>query len=98
LLAGVAFNGMQSFVYAIGAHSYPTYVRGAGVGSAQTISRIGGVLGGLAAGAFFGLRPQPPVSNFFYAVAMLDIVLVLSYFMLRTHIPPNPEHLRGTQQ
>jgi len=30
LLAGVAFNGMQSFVYAIGAHSYPTYVRAPG--------------------------------------------------------------------
>ena len=96
LLAGVAFNGMQSFVYAIGAHSYPTYVRGAGVGSAQTISRIGGVLGGLAAGAFFGLRPQPPVSDFFYAVGALDIVLVLSYYLLRTHIPPNREHLKGT--
>ena len=98
LLAGVAFNGMQSFVYAIGAHSYPTYVRGAGVGSAQTISRIGGVIGGLAAGAFFGLRPQPPVSTFFYAVGTMDIVLVLSYYLLRTHIPPNPDHLRGTRQ
>jgi len=97
LLAGVAFNGMQSFVYAIGAHSYPTYVRGAGVGSAQTISRIGGVLGGLAAGAFFGLRPQPPVSTFFYAVGTMDIVLVLSYYLLRTHIPPNPDHLKGTR-
>jgi AAHS family 4-hydroxybenzoate transporter-like MFS transporter len=97
LMAGLAFNGMQSFVYAIGAHSYPTYVRGAGVGSAQTISRIGGVLGGLAAGAFFGLRPQPPVSNFFYAVAILDIALVLAYFALRTHIPPNHQHLKGTQ-
>jgi len=95
LMAGLAFNGMQSFVYAIGAHSYPTYVRGAGVGSAQTISRIGGVLGGLAAGAFFGLRPQPPVSNFFYAVATLDIVLVLAYFTLRTHIPPNRQHPKG---
>ncbi len=30
LAAGAAFNGMQSFVYAVGAHSYPTYVRGAG--------------------------------------------------------------------
>jgi AAHS family 4-hydroxybenzoate transporter-like MFS transporter len=68
------------------------------VGSAQTISRIGGVLGGLAAGAFFGLRPQPPVSTFFYAVGTMDIVLVLSYYLLRTHIPPNPDHLRGTRQ
>ncbi len=60
LAAGAAFNGMQSFLYAVGAHSYPTYVRAAGVGCAQTISRIGGVLGGLAAGAFFGLQPAAP--------------------------------------
>jgi MFS transporter, AAHS family, 4-hydroxybenzoate transporter len=54
LAAGAAFSGMQCFLYAVGAHSYPTYVRGAGVGCAQTISRIGGVLGGLAAGAGSG--------------------------------------------
>ena len=80
---------MQSFLYAVGAHSYPTYVRGAGVGCAQTISRIGGVLGGLAAGAFFGLHPQPPLSRFFYALAALVIMVAVSFFLLRTHIAPN---------
>ncbi len=89
LTAGAAFSGMQSFLYAVGAHSYATYVRGAGVGCAQTVSRIGGLLGGLAAGAFFGLQPQPPVSLFFYAVGTLTIVVAGSFFLLRTHIPPN---------
>ncbi len=92
LAAGAAFSGMQSFLYAVGAHSYPTYVRAAGVGSAQTISRIGGVLGGLAAGAFFGLRPQPPLSSFFYALGILVILVAVSFFLLRTHIPPNREY------
>jgi MFS transporter, AAHS family, 4-hydroxybenzoate transporter len=88
LAAGAAFSGMQSFLYAVGAHSYPTYVRGAGVGSAQTISRIGGVLGGFAAGAFFGLHPQPPLSRFFYALGALVIMVAVSFFFLRTHIEP----------
>jgi MFS transporter, AAHS family, 4-hydroxybenzoate transporter len=91
LAAGAAFSGMQSFLYAVGAHSYPTYVRGAGVGSAQTVSRIGGVLGGLAAGAFFGLHPQPPLSSFFYALGCLVIMVAVSFFLLRTHIAPNPK-------
>src|SRR5580658_4754238 len=88
LAAGAAFSGMQSFLYAVGAHSYPTYVRGAGVGTAQTISRIGGVLGGFAAGAFFGLRPQPPLSTFFYALGALVIMVAVSFYFLRTHIEP----------
>jgi MFS transporter, AAHS family, 4-hydroxybenzoate transporter len=89
LAAGAAFSGMQSFLYAVGAHSYPTYVRAAGVGCAQSISRIGGVLGGLAAGAFFGLQPQPPLSRFFYALGTLVIMVPVSFFLLRTHIEPN---------
>jgi MFS transporter, AAHS family, 4-hydroxybenzoate transporter len=89
LAAGAAFSGMQSFLYAVGAHSYPTYVRAAGVGCAQSISRIGGVLGGLAAGAFFGLQPQPPLSTFFYALGTLMIMVVVSFFLLRTHVAPN---------
>jgi AAHS family 4-hydroxybenzoate transporter-like MFS transporter len=89
LAAGAAFSGMQSFLYAVGAHSYPTYIRAAGVGCAQSISRIGGVLGGLAAGAFFGLKPQPPLSAFFYVLGSLVIMVAVSFFLLRTHIAPN---------
>jgi MFS transporter, AAHS family, 4-hydroxybenzoate transporter len=92
LAAGAAFSGMQSFLYAVGAHSYPTYVRAAAVGCAQSISRIGGVLGGLAAGAFFGLHPQPPLSTFFYALGILVIMVAVSFFLLRTHIAPNRSH------
>jgi AAHS family 4-hydroxybenzoate transporter-like MFS transporter len=89
LAAGSAFSGMQAFLYAVGAHSYPTYVRAAAVGCAQSISRIGGVLGGLAAGAFFGLKPQPALSTFFYALATVVIMVAVSFFLLRTHIAPN---------
>jgi MFS transporter, AAHS family, 4-hydroxybenzoate transporter len=89
LAAGAACSGMQSFLYAVGANSYPTYVRGAGVGCAQTVSRIGGVLGGLAAGAFFRLHPQPPLSRLFYALGALSSMVAMSFFLLRKHIAPN---------
>jgi AAHS family 4-hydroxybenzoate transporter-like MFS transporter len=89
LIAGTSLNGMQSFLYTVGAHSYPTYLRAAGVGCSQTVSRIGGVLSTVFAGAFFALDPRPPVSYFFYAVAIGILVVVVSFFSLRTHVPAN---------
>ncbi|HEY1725150.1 MAG TPA: MFS transporter [Steroidobacteraceae bacterium] len=97
VVAGAALSGMQSFVYAVGANSYATYVRGAGVGCAQTISRVGGILGGFAAAAFFALRPQPPVGVFFYAVATLGVAVAVSYGLLRTHIRANSSEPGGAQ-
>jgi MFS transporter, AAHS family, 4-hydroxybenzoate transporter len=85
-VAGMALNGMQCFLYAVGAHSYPTYIRASGVGCAQTVSRIGGVLSSVVGGAFFAVKPQPPVSYFFYVVGAAILVVVISFFSLRTHI------------
>jgi AAHS family 4-hydroxybenzoate transporter-like MFS transporter len=85
-VAGMALNGMQSFLYTVGAHSYPTYIRASGVGCAQTVSRIGGVLSSVVGGSFFAMKPQPPVSYFFYTVAICILVVVVSFFSLRTHI------------
>jgi MFS transporter, AAHS family, 4-hydroxybenzoate transporter len=84
--AGMAANGMQAFLYAVGAHSYPTYIRASGVGTAQTVSRIGGIISGLAGGAYLAMTPRPPVSFFFYVIAGAGIVVVISFFSLRTHI------------
>ena len=92
-MAGVAVNGMQSFLYTVGAHSYPTYIRATGVGCAQTVSRIGGFLGTVAGGSFFALKPQPPVSYFFFGVAIAIVLVVISFYSLRTHIPGNKARL-----
>jgi MFS transporter, AAHS family, 4-hydroxybenzoate transporter len=85
-VAGMALNGMQCFLYVVGAHSYPTYIRASGVGCAQTVSRIGGVLSSVVGGAYFVMRPLPPVSDFFYVVGAVVLVVVASYFSMRTHI------------
>ncbi len=85
-IAGVALNGMQCFLYVVSAHSYPTYVRASGVGCAQTVSRIGGVLSSVVGGAYFEIKPLPPVGDFFYVVGAVVLVVVVSFFSLRTHI------------
>ena len=85
-VAGMACNGMQAFIYAVGAHSYPTYIRASGVGVAQTVSRIGGVLSSVIGLAYLAIKPQPPVSYFFFAVAACIAVVAISFFSLRTHI------------
>jgi AAHS family 4-hydroxybenzoate transporter-like MFS transporter len=89
LLAGASVNGMQAFMYAVSAHSYPTEVRGSAVGVAQTVSRLGAVLAPTAAGIYFGLEPLPGPSTFFLFMAGVMCLTVLSFFLIPTHIPRN---------
>jgi AAHS family 4-hydroxybenzoate transporter-like MFS transporter len=86
VLAGTALNGMQSFLYTVGANSYPTYVRAAGIGCAQTVSRIGGVLSSVLGGTYFAMQPVPSPSYFFYVLAGVILVVVVSFSSMRTHI------------
>jgi AAHS family 4-hydroxybenzoate transporter-like MFS transporter len=83
-VAGMALNGMQVFLYAVGAHSYPTYIRASGVGVAQGISRIGGVLSSVVATAVFAVGLA--MGQFFYILAGIIVIVVISFFCLRTHI------------
>ena len=63
-VTGAAINGIQTTLYALAAHVYPTTVRATGVGTAVAFGRVGGVMStyagewALAAGgsaAFFAL-------------------------------------------
>ena len=55
-MTGASINGMQAFIYAVAAHSYPTEIRGSAVGLAQTVSRIGAVASPMVASAY--LEPE----------------------------------------
>ncbi|MGC4028199.1 MAG: MFS transporter [Steroidobacteraceae bacterium] len=89
LLAGASVNGMQAFMYAVAAHSYPTEIRGSAVGMAQTFSRLGGVLSPSAATFYFNMQPQPPVNSFFLFVAGVAVLTTISFFLIPTPIPGN---------
>jgi AAHS family 4-hydroxybenzoate transporter-like MFS transporter len=86
-LAGVSFNGMQAFLYAVGAHSYPTEIRGSALGMAQTVSRIGAWLSPLVAKEYLGMPDKPGESLFFFFVAACALVTVVSFFLIPSHIP-----------
>ena len=87
LLAGASVNGMQAFMYAVSAHSYPTEVRGSAVGMAQTVSRIGAVLSPAVAAMYFAMDPLPHVSTFFMFMAGVICLTVISFFLIPSHIP-----------
>jgi AAHS family 4-hydroxybenzoate transporter-like MFS transporter len=93
-VSGMALNGMQAFLYAVGAHSYPTFIRAPGVGCAQAISRIGGVLSGGVAIIVYELGLA--AGHFFYIVAGVIVVVVISFFSLRTHIFGSRQNGSGT--
>jgi AAHS family 4-hydroxybenzoate transporter-like MFS transporter len=94
LMAGASVNGMQAFMYAVTAHSYPTEVRGSGLGMAQTISRIGAVISPMVAAAYFTMDPMPSVGAFFLFMAGVIVITVVSFFLIPSHIPRNdrPPH------
>lgn len=89
LIAGACINGMQAFMYAVAAHSYPTEIRGSAVGIAQTFSRIGGVLSPSAATFYFNMQSKPPVDSFFLFVAAVGLLTTISFFLIPTPIPGN---------
>jgi putative MFS transporter len=77
---------MQAFLYAVAANSYPTRIRASGVGSAAAVSRIGGALSSVVGSAFFALGLS--LAAFFCILAAVVLVTAVSFFCLRSHIPP----------
>jgi AAHS family 4-hydroxybenzoate transporter-like MFS transporter len=87
LVGGTVINGMQAYLYAVGANAYPTEIRGAAIGMAQTFSRLGGVLSASVPTAYFAMQPVPSIDKFFLFVAGCALVTTVSYFLIATHIP-----------
>lgn len=85
IASGACLHGMQAFLYAVGAHSYPTPIRASGVGSASAVARVGGVLSSAVGSAFFALGLS--VGQFFYILAGVIVLTAVSFACLRTHIP-----------
>ncbi|MGC1457588.1 MAG: MFS transporter [Steroidobacteraceae bacterium] len=86
-IGGAVVNGMQSYLYAVSAHSYPTEIRGAAIGAAQAFSRFGGLLSGTVPQVYFTMHPVPTIDRFFWFVAVCALVTTTSYFLIPSHIP-----------
>jgi len=86
-LTGAMINGVQTTMYALAAHVYPTSVRARGVGTAVAFGRIGafltGYIGSWAADA-------GGTHAFFTVVAGMMAITFLSLALVRRHVPRTP--------
>jgi AAHS family 4-hydroxybenzoate transporter-like MFS transporter len=84
LLTGGLLNAVQTTMYALAAHVYPTDIRSTGVGFAVAIGRIGNVLAGYA-GAY--ALDQGGPSGYFTAMALVMGIVFVSLAAVRRHVP-----------
>jgi AAHS family 4-hydroxybenzoate transporter-like MFS transporter len=82
---GGAINGVQTLLYALGAHVYPTAVRATGVGSASAVGRFGAI-----ASVFVGTWALAAGDHrtFFLVVAAAMTSTFIALACLRKHVPP----------
>ena len=84
LLTGGLINGVQTTMYALAAHVYPTPIRSTGVGFAVAVGRIGNVVAAYAASAAID-RGGPPAYFILWSVLMLLVLVALA--CIRRHVP-----------
>jgi AAHS family 4-hydroxybenzoate transporter-like MFS transporter len=95
-VTGGLLNAVQTTMYALAAHVYPTQIRGTGVGTAVAVGRTGNVLAPYV-GAFALDHGGP--SAFFAAWAVAMTAVAGSLALVRRHVPrpilPAPPGPRG---
>jgi MFS transporter, AAHS family, 4-hydroxybenzoate transporter len=83
-LTGGLLNAVQTTMYALAAHIYPTEIRGRGVGAAVAFGRIGNILAVYVAD--YALR-RGGSSAYFTEWAVLMGAVLLSLAVIRNHVP-----------
>jgi AAHS family 4-hydroxybenzoate transporter-like MFS transporter len=83
-ITGGLINAVQTTMYALAAHVYPTEVRSTGVGSATAIGRAGAILSTYAGAWALDAGGSPA---FFTLVAAAMCVCAASLALIRHHIP-----------
>ncbi len=84
LLTGGLLNAVQTTMYALAAHVYPTAIRSTGVGTAVAVGRVGNVLA-----AFVGNRAldRGGSAGFFTSIAVIMGIVLASLAIVRRHVP-----------
>ena len=84
LVTGGLLNAVQTTMYALAAHVYPTEIRSTGVGTAVAFGRIGNILavyvGGMALDSF-------GVPGYFGSWAVLMTLVFISLAIIQRHVP-----------
>ena len=85
-LTGAAINGVQTTMYALAAHVYPSVVRASGVGSAVAFGRSGAILAGYLGPWTIALGGT---TAFFAAVAIMMMSTFVALALVQRHVPPH---------
>jgi AAHS family 4-hydroxybenzoate transporter-like MFS transporter len=83
-LTGASINGVQTTMYALAAHVYPSVVRASGVGSAVAFGRSGAILVGYLGPWTIALGGT---TAFFAAVATMMTATLVALACVRRHVP-----------
>jgi AAHS family 4-hydroxybenzoate transporter-like MFS transporter len=83
-LTGGLINAVQTTMYALAAHVYPTAVRASGVGTAVAFGRSGAILTGYAGPWALEYRGS---QSFFWLMAGSLIVTSVALAIVRRHVP-----------
>ncbi len=84
IATGALLNGVQTTMYALAAHVYPTEIRGTGVGAAVAFGRIGNVLAAPVANEGLNRGGNPAYFGL-WAVTMAIVTLALA--AMKRHVP-----------
>jgi AAHS family 4-hydroxybenzoate transporter-like MFS transporter len=85
LLAGAFVNGVQTTMYALVAHIYPTEIRSTGVGTAVAIGRIGNVLAAYAGSIAID---RGGTNGYFFTWSGFMLVVLLALASIKRHVTP----------
>jgi MFS transporter, AAHS family, 4-hydroxybenzoate transporter len=88
LLAGACMNGVQTTMYALAAHVYPTAIRSTGVGTAVAVGRIGNVLAAYAGSLAID---RGGASGYFLLWSVLMLLVCTALAAIKRHVPASGE-------
>ena len=83
---GAMINAVQTTMYALAAHVYPTEIRATGVGTAVSIGRSGAVLSGYVGPWALDFRGS---ASFFAVMAVALSVSFVALAVVRRHVTQN---------
>jgi MFS transporter, AAHS family, 4-hydroxybenzoate transporter len=87
-LTGGLINAVQTTMYALAAHVYPSTVRATGVGTAAAVGRVGAMLSGYAGAWAIDYRGS---KSYFLFIAAAMCVTFVSLALVRRHVPRTAE-------
>lgn len=83
-LTGAMINAVQTTMYALAAHVYPTAIRASGVGIAVAIGRAGAILSGYAGPWALEIRGS---ESFFFLMSASVGVTFVALALVKRHVP-----------